>query len=504
MENIATILSKYISERVPAKATNIFWQMFNGINAAFTNLEYRLDISKRERNMLTAQFNSSLRSLTAQNGFEPVLKIAASGLLRIKVQPKVFERVGAPLFIKPYSIFTNSQSKIEYMYVNDRTLKLDYNTLFVPVIEGTIKQLTVLGTGEKIQRIYITDENIAQNSIIMNVGGNEFVEVKSFFNNENLNENKQFLVKFSNNPQTPIIIYVKGLQLNDSLDITYRLSLGEVGNIDIVTLFNTESIVNSIGSQVDLDETEIEIVNISGFNLGSNGTDENSMRAAIGFNHSINLLFDNISYRNFINKYSTILLQDIKLSDTSKTINNIYISKKQSLSLLVENDQNIISQYKSIINNNSYLLTKVDKQNLDDQINEYEYCLTSHNLFDSLVNKYAFQITFETSQDQTNHGQAISILLYKEFSKFFYNKFHLINMELLFENYMTTNKITFDYMVFDMLIEQQKISTKQDLKTPYVISHTNYLPIISGDFKIADSDFVTIDLFFDINIVSKK
>ena len=504
MENIATILSKYISERVPAKATNIFWQMFNGINAAFTNLEYRLDISKRERNMLTAQFNSSLRSLTAQNGFEPVLKIAASGLLRIKVQPKVFERVGAPLFIKPYSIFTNSQSKIEYMYVNDRTLKLDYNTLFVPVIEGTIKQLTVLGTGEKIQRIYITDENIAQNSIIMNVGGNEFVEVKSFFNNENLNENKQFLVKFSNNPQTPIIIYVKGLQLNDSLDITYRLSLGEVGNIDIVTLFNTESIVNSIGSQVDLDETEIEIVNISGFNLGSNGTDENSMRAAIGFNHSINLLFYNISYRNFINKYSTILLQDIKLSDTSKTINNIYISKKQSLSLLVENDQNIISQYKSIINNNSYLLTKVDKQNLDDQINEYEYCLTSHNLFDSLVNKYAFQITFETSQDQTNHGQAISILLYKEFSKFFYNKFHLINMELLFENYMTTNKITFDYMVFDMLIEQQKISTKQDLKTPYVISHTNYLPIISGDFKIADSDFVTIDLFFDINIVSKK
>ena len=242
MENIATILSKYISERVPAKATNIFWQMFNGINAAFTNLEYRLDISKRERNMLTAQFNSSLRSLTAQNGFEPVLKIAASGLLRIKVQPKVFERVGAPLFIKPYSIFTNSQSKIEYMYVNDRTLKLDYNTLFVPVIEGTIKQLTVLGTGEKIQRIYITDENIAQNSIIMNVGGNEFVEVKSFFNNENLNENKQFLVKFSNNPQTPIIIYVKGLQLNDSLDITYRLSLGEVGNIDIVTLFNTARI----------------------------------------------------------------------------------------------------------------------------------------------------------------------------------------------------------------------------------------------------------------------
>ena len=76
MERISTILRQYISERIPKFATNIWYQLFNAIEGAFNHIEYRLDIFKRERNILTAQHLSSLRNLAAQNGYEPVLKAA--------------------------------------------------------------------------------------------------------------------------------------------------------------------------------------------------------------------------------------------------------------------------------------------------------------------------------------------------------------------------------------------------------------------------------------------
>ena len=63
--SIRKILQKFISDRIPQKQTNIFWQMFNGIEAMFTQLEYFLKIRKRESNMLTANYLSSLRNHAA-------------------------------------------------------------------------------------------------------------------------------------------------------------------------------------------------------------------------------------------------------------------------------------------------------------------------------------------------------------------------------------------------------------------------------------------------------
>jgi len=67
---------------------------------------------KRENNILTAKNLSSLRSLAAQNGVEPTLRIPAKGILLVKISPKLFTRVGYPLFIKPYSVFTNKLTQV--------------------------------------------------------------------------------------------------------------------------------------------------------------------------------------------------------------------------------------------------------------------------------------------------------------------------------------------------------------------------------------------------------
>lgn len=483
MQRISTILKQFISERIPNKATNIFFQMFNGIEAMFTNLEYRLDIFKRENNILTAQNLSSLRSLAAQNGVEPTLRIPAKGILLVKISPKLFTRVGYPLFIKPYSVFTNKLTQVNYTYVSDKTIRIDSGStsVYVPVIEGTLKQIQVQGSTDFIQRIYLNDSKIADKSIIIESNGKEFTEVKSFYDNYGLNNNRQFIIKWSTNPQYPIIIYIKGHELNQTINITYRLTNGELGNISKTQKFETESIVDTYGSYVVPNTNEISIVNISGFNMGSNGTDENSLRSAIGFNHSQEVLFDNISYRNFLSKFSTICLQDIKIDNLRKQINNIYVWKK--ICFDTETNQNIIIEYKKVIKSllKDGFLSDIDKQNISEIISENEYCLSSHNLYGPKTNHYAIQIMFDNIDDMELHKHQIEELIYFEFSKFLYIRNHSINLESLINKYREQNNIKLWYLLFDKRIEQEKIKSLTNnsnlqhferIETPYIINHT--------------------------------
>lgn len=483
MQRISTILKQFISERIPNKATNIFFQMFNGIEAMFTNLEYRLDIFKRENNILTAQNLSSLRSLAAQNGVEPTLRIPAKGILLVKISPKLFTRVGYPLFIKPYSVFTNKLTQVNYTYVSDKTIRIDSGStsVYVPVIEGTLKQIQVQGSTDFIQRIYLNDSKIADKSIIIESNGKEFTEVKSFYDNYGLNNNRQFIIKWSTNPQYPIIVYIKGHELNQTINITYRLTNGELGNISKTQKFETESIVDTYGSYVVPNTNEISIVNISGFNMGSNGTDENSLRSAIGFNHSQEVLFDNISYRNFLSKFSTICLQDIKIDNLRKQINNIYVWKK--ICFDTETNQNIIIEYKKVIKSllKDGFLSNTDKQNISEIISENEYCLSSHNLYGPKTNNYAIQIMFDNIDDMELHKHQIEELIYFEFSKFLYIRNHSINLESLINKYREQNNIKLWYLLFDKRIEQEKIKSLTNnsnlqhferIETPYIINHT--------------------------------
>ncbi len=528
MERISNILRQFISERIPTFATNIFYQLFNAIDGIFKHIEYRLDIFKRERNILTAQHLSSLRNLAAQNGYEPVLKESSKGVLMIKIQPKLYGRYGYPLFIKPYAVFVNKYSKMEYVYVYDKTIRLDGGSeYYIPVVEGRISSQTEKATSDYIQRFYLKSDYIAEDSISIDVNGTMFEEVKSFYNNEGFNGNKQFMVKFSADSQNPIVIYVKGLNLNDIVTIKYRLTNGENGNLITQQEFETDDIVDIYGSLVEPDEDEMSIINIAGFNFGSNGTDENALRTAIGYNHNINLLFDNISYRNFLSKFSTILVQDIKINKELKQINNIYLWRKNTI-IENNNPETNKTQYKSIIDYNKYLLSENEKNELNSILEEYEYCLSSHNLYNPKTCNYALQIMFDTVQDLNNYNLLLESVIYREFGKFFYIRNHSINFESLFDNFRNEYNCNFEYILFNQLIEEKKLQQKEDIDTPYILYHTvngnsdynlkssennknyiqndegPYLPILKGDFNICDSEYKPYKLFFDINFVVRQ
>jgi hypothetical protein len=328
---------------------------------------------------------------------------------------------------------------------------------------------------------------------------------------------RQFLVKYSSDIQYPIIVYVKGLQLDEQIEITYIVSVGEDGNISSKLLFETDDIVDNYGVAVDASDEELEIVNASGFNFGSNGTDENSLRSAVGFNHGSHLLYDVQSYQTFISKYSTILLQRITTSEKHKSIINLYLSKRCDLN--VSNDATFTSiqeAYRRIINNNMFMLTASELESISSLLDEYEYGMTSHNILDPITNKYSIQITFESVEEHDKHANEIGSLVYKWFVPFFYNSSYILNLDDKMTDYMDEHATKFDYYVFSEQIERTKIkimtgeltqSDDFDDSNWSKISSKDHLPLLASNFDVIDtSDDLTKEVFtipFDINIISK-
>lgn len=491
-KNVGKVFKKFITENIPSSVTNVMWQLYNGVGAVLNHLEYKIDIIRRERNILTATQKSSLRSLAAQNGYEPTLKIPSKGNVKITIDPVVYTKKGYPLFIPAYAVFNCEQNGLDYYYDSDRPFRLTTNEYTIPLVEGTIKTLTFAGDGKYISRFYINDENIADKSIRVSTENNEFVEVKSFYDNNGLNDNKQFMLKFGNNPQNPIVLYVKGLSSDEVLNVSYRNTFGELGNLSSKTKFTTEDIINVYGEPVDVPDEEFIVENVYGFNLGSNGSDENSLRAAIGYNHGNTLLYDEVSYKNFIAKFSTILLQDVIVDPDRRSINHIYVTKKQSLNFEDLDNNQIIADYKNIIRNKKYVLNVNELSEFDKTISTLEYCLSSHVTHSSNIKKYAIQIKFNDQETKWNYQQSLAILIYSEFAKFLYDRYYKLNIDVLFHKFMNENKITFDYYVFNDLSNNEE----------KIIEHTDRLPILCGDFRIlSQADNQMYDLFDDVIFV---
>lgn len=500
MISLIDTLKKYISSKIPDSQTNILFMIVNGIGAVVRDIDYKLNIRKRENNILTANYDSSLRSIAAMNGFEPTLKIPSRGVVEMFVESKLFNRVGYPLYLPAYAVFKNKNTGIEYYYDSDKVLKIDSNKYRIPLVEGSIKSTSKTSTGQKIERVYIKSKDVANGSVVVEVNGEQFTEVKSFFDNEGLYE-KMFLIKYSEKPSEPIIVYVYGAELNDTINVTYRITLGETGNINYLTDFITEDFIDLNGNSVTVDDTEITIKNLYGFKLGSNGTTKDALRASIGYNHGQTLLFDSVSYTNYINKYSTLMLQKIRFAETSKAINYIYVLKRQSYNKQIEDNE---YQYKQIVENKRYILEAEDKSVLDEVMNYHSFCLSSHVLYDPDVCRYAIQILFETHNDELTYQRKLTEEIYGQFIRFFITHDFVLNFKTLIEDFMEKNNVKFEYKLFNEYDEKKKLADKNSAETSYIIRHGDALPILSGNFQIADSEYNPVDLFFDINIACKE
>jgi hypothetical protein len=276
--------------------------------------------------------------------------------------------------------------------------------------------------------------------------------------------------------------------VNQNIEMTYRETFGTLGNLETTENFETEDIINSHSNQIDLTKNDITIVNASGFTLGSEGTDANGFRSAIGYNHGNTLLYDSTSYRNFLCRFSTLLIQDVYVEDPDRNIHFVRVAKKHILPEITS--EQIIVDYRKVVDNYTYNLSFSNKQDLSGILSTQEFAVSSHVILDPLTIKYAFQIKFENLYERDYHSPKLAQILYSQFAKFLYDKNHGIDINLIMNNYQMLNNIKFEYHVF----------TSQTT-TSSIIRHISYLPVLKGDFEIESSTGEFVTLFNDINFV---
>lgn len=494
-QTIKQILSASLSKSIPRKALNVLYMLFSGIEASFNHLEHKILIYTRERNILRATSIQSLRTHAAANGFEPKLREPARGVVQLQINTGLFGRCGSPLYLLPYSEIIDKVTKIKYYYDSDKPLRITTNMNHIVVVDGEIKTVTHVSSGNAIERIYLKDDTIANNSIIISVAGVEYKSVKSFLGNNGINADRQFVVKFSSNMQTPIVLYVKNTKPNDIVQISYRLCRGTEANLTLKHVFETNGLVDNFGNSIDPSEAEMLITNFGEFNFGSDGTDENALRAAIGYNHGSDLLYDNISYGNFLSKYSTLVVQKIIPSENNKSINNIWLQRKQSISRNISSDAEYIKQYDNVVNRKKYILSQSELSAITQLITKSEYALSSHNIFPPITECFSFQIKFDSTDDMNKHKSAIELLIYKEFGTFLHKRQYTSYIDTLLQQYMFNNRVKFEFDIFSQ--------STNGIYTGTTIDSINYLPILSHDIKILDSLGNIFQLFSNINFITK-
>ena len=488
-------LKEFISSTIPTKQTNVLWQLFNNTKSALEYLNTKIDILKRERNIMTATSNIALRNLAAQNGIEPTLKIASKGILTIKINTECFNRNGYPLFLTPYTKFRNKINKVEYYYDGNTTIKLTNDICMIPVSEGILEttQHRCIGN-DLIEMVYLPTDAIVDKSITIKSDKKLYTEVKSFYNNINEYDNNQFIVKHSISLNNPLILYIKGASKDEVLTISYRMCNGENGNINYITDFEIDRLIDTAGNVVELQDTDYKCINYKGFEFGSNGTTTNTLRSAIGYNHGSSTLYDNESYRNFLGKFSNILIQKINVDNSKKSINHIYVSKVVNLNSIPKHFLKF--EYNRVINNKLYQFSTDEIESLRKIIEENEFTLSSHTLNQSIINRFAIQLIFDNIYDKDKYGVILETMIYDEFQKFMYDKHHKINFEYIFQQFMDNNKCMFEYNLFS--------EDKQGLNDTKIIQHNNYIPILQGDFLIHNNIGDTFRIMESVNIAIKK
>jgi len=129
--------------------------------------------------------------------------------------------------------------------------------------------------------------------------------------------------------------------------------------------------------------------------------------------------------------------------------------------------------------------------------------LSNHNLSNVSTTKYAFQLEFENQSD-FQKANKLREIIFNEFIIFLNEKNHIFDVDYMMQKYMRDNDITFNYFVFNSDTEQHKLSENVNYKTNHTIANIDKLPILFGNFNIANSNYDPEQLFFDINFIFKN
>jgi len=168
--------------------------------AELTNLVFfYIEDATVEQNILTAQNPESIYGLARLAGHDAFRGTSASGEIRVRLNTSAFNDIaGDALNIPANSVIKASKNGLQYILKTNtdqfRIEKSNSSYIHIPVVEGTIEQQIVTGTGTNLQSFNIvTKKNTDHHSVKVAVNGEPWTKYGSLYDMGS--NSKGYLVK---------------------------------------------------------------------------------------------------------------------------------------------------------------------------------------------------------------------------------------------------------------------------------------------------------------------
>lgn len=152
-----------------------FAQILKVIQELTSFVFYYIEDATVEQNILTAQHKESVYGLSRLAGHDPFRGSSAFGEIKIRLNTSALDVIaGDAINIHPNSSILMNANGLNYMMrTNSDKFRIDKNNsdyIYIPIVQGTIENQTVTGTGEKFQSFNIitggmTDHNEVKVSV---------------------------------------------------------------------------------------------------------------------------------------------------------------------------------------------------------------------------------------------------------------------------------------------------------------------------------------------------
>jgi hypothetical protein len=399
-DDLRRSINQYLAKSLPSRIlskVNIFELTLATLQDIFHLNMFYVEDSLIENNIAVAQNPLSVRGLAQLSGHSATRSISSYGVLEFRLKPDISALT--PTIIFDSTIIRCKANQLKYTLNSaTKTVNSDNESITLDFIEGYFKTQTIVVDSDIARYIaHIDDSMIIENSnISVAINGIKFKQFAGLY--DMAADDNGYLIRNGIANQIDIVfgdsVYGRKLNVGDTIEITYLITNGSLGNIesvaDSVTFEVLSGTYDANGDEISATDN-IDIKYVSGFALGSDGEHIETTRLFAGYNSRSMVFARPENIKAFLGKLSILSYIDVWTESDNLTFNILALS----------NVKNKITSYSDYLSmpTSSLMLSTLQKNAIYEYINTSESQLTSSELVfrDPIFDRYAIFVYIDAT-----------------------------------------------------------------------------------------------------------
>lgn len=361
---------QYIAKKLGQEASqytssNIFGMILNVIRSLSQNFMLYLEDSVQEQNILTATRRNSIFSLAKLSGYEPFYGYAASGTLKLNLQPHNLPQK-SKILIPNHTRVQHVQTGMIYNIIlplDYYTIDLDrtFTTVNLPIVAGTFRTATWNAKGLPLEAFDVTTNTFYDiNYIKVTVNGDKWERYACLYDMQG--DVKGYVIQQSFDGEFQIVFgngtHGKLLEDSDTVTCEYLTHSGSQQNLNLSneSSFRFYDPIKSFDNEYIDGNKFIVLYTINYVTGGADADSVENVRQMTGFNSRALVLASEDNYKLFLSRFSFIGYNRVWTYDNSMAVNILglqkhYLTDPIEYFSLKKSDFQLTDEHKNIINN---------------------------------------------------------------------------------------------------------------------------------------------------------